>query len=147
VGLTLSHTKGHLFRALLEAAAFALRHAVEAGAEVGLPIGEDTLVVGGVAKSRLWLSILADVLGRPVRTLATEGIGAPLADALLVGLATGLVDSHKRIRDWISYTDPVVPDPERQAIYDRYYALYRRLYEALRDQFHALAGLSQENTR
>jgi len=43
VGLTLSHTKGHLFRALLEAAAFALRHAVEAGEEIGLPIGEETL--------------------------------------------------------------------------------------------------------
>ncbi|RLE29007.1 hypothetical protein DRJ54_05490, partial [Candidatus Acetothermia bacterium] len=147
VGLTLSHTKGHLFRALLEAAAFALRHAVEAGEEIGLPIGEETLVVGGVAKSRLWLSILADVLGRPVRTLATEGIGAPLADALLVGLATGLVDDHKRIRDWVSYTDPIVPDPERRALYGRYYLRYRRLYDALRDELHALAGLSQEKTR
>lgn len=147
VGLTLSHTKGHLFRALLEAAAFALRHAVEAGEEIGLPIGEETLVVGGVAKSPLWLSILAEVLGRPIRTLATQGIGAPLADALLVGLATGLVDHHERIRDWVSYTDPVVPDPERKAIYDRYYALYRRLYEALRHELHALAELAQENTR
>ena len=147
VGLTLSHTKGHLFRALLEAAAFSLRHAVEAGERIGLPIGEETLVVGGVAKSRLWLSILADVVGRPIRTLATEGIGAPLADALLVGLATGLVDRHERIRDWVSYTDPIVPDPERQALYDRYYARYRRLYDALRDELHALAELSQEKTR
>ena len=144
VGLTLSHTKAHLFRALLEAAAFALRQAVEAGEEIGLPLGEETLVVGGVTKSRLWLSILADVLDRPVRTLATEGIGAPLADALLVGLATGLVDRYERIKDWIVYTEPIVPDPERRALYDRYYLLYRRLYQSLREDLHALAELAQE---
>lgn len=147
VGLTLSHTKGHLFRSLLEAAAFALRHAVEVGEEIGLPIGNETWIVGGVAKSSLWLSILADVLGRPIRTLATEGIGAPLADALLVGLATGEVEDYERIRDWISFTEPVVPDPERRALYNRYYARYRRLYEALRDELHALTELSHEKTR
>lgn len=149
VGLTLSHTKGHLFRALLEATAFSLRHAMEVGRETGLPIGEETLVVGGVAKSRLWLSILADVLGRPIRTLATEGIGAPLADALLVGLATGTVDSHKRIRDWVRYTEPILPDPGRRALYDYYYALYRRLYQVLQPELHALTDLSQaqEKTR
>jgi len=64
-----------------------------------------------------------------------------------VGLATGLVDDHKRIRDWVSYTDPIVPDPKRRALYGRYYLRYRRLYDALRDELHALAGLSQEKTR
>ncbi len=140
VGLTLSHTKGHLFRSLLEATAFALRHAVEAGEEIGLETKDETIVIGGVAKSGLWLSILADVLGRPIRTLATEGIGAPLADALLVGIAAGLIDDYRKIRDWVSYTEPVLPDPERHRTYDRYYRAYRELYERLAPLLHELAG-------
>ncbi|NOX45241.1 MAG: FGGY-family carbohydrate kinase [Caldiserica bacterium] len=146
VGLTLSHTKAHLFRALLEAAAFSLRHAIEAGVGVGLPLADETVVVGGAANSRLWLRIIADVTGRPIRALR-GGVGAPLADALLVGLATGLVDGPRAIKGWISYTDPVRPDPERRSVYERYYRLYRRLYHALADALHELSRLSQEKTR
>ncbi|MCR4403878.1 MAG: FGGY-family carbohydrate kinase [Candidatus Acetothermia bacterium] len=147
VGLTLSHTKGHLFRALLEAAGFALRHAIEVGEEIGLPISKETMVVGGVAKSPLWLSIIADITGRAIRTPATEGIEAPLADALLVGLAMGLVDRYERIREWISYGEPVLPHPERHAIYDRWYALYRQLYQALRPLFSKLQELPGDQAK
>jgi xylulokinase len=144
VGLTLSHTKAHLFRALLEATAYALRHSIEAGEAAGLPLNEKTVVVGGVAKSRLWLSILADVTGRPICTLGTDGIGAPLADAFLVGLTTGLVDNGEEIRQWIRYTEPFLPNPKRHALYDQYYRVYRRLYEDLKDEFNTLAELSKE---
>jgi len=146
VGLTLSHTKAHLFRALLEAGAYSLRHAIEAGIGVNLPVGEETVVVGGAAKSTLWLQIIADVTGRPIRALR-GGIGAPLADALLVGLATGLVEAPRAIKGWITYTDPIHPDPGRRSVYDRYYRLYRRLYRLLADALHELSRLSQEKTR
>jgi len=146
VGLTLSHTRAHLFRALLEAAAFSLRQAIEAGAAVGLPLADETVVVGGAAKSPLWLRIIADVTGRPIRALR-GGVGAPLADALLVGLATGLIEAPRAIKEWIAHTDPIRPDPGRQTVYDRYYRLYRRLYDALADALHELSRLSQEKTR
>jgi len=144
VGLTLSHTRAHLFRALIEATAYALRHSIEAGEEAGLPLHEETVVVGGVAKSSLWLSIIADVTGRPIRTLVTDGIGAPLGDAFLVGLTTGLVRDREEIRNWIRYTDPFLPDPKRHALYNQYYRAYRHLYEDLRDEFNTLARLSKE---
>jgi len=143
VGLTLSHTKAHLFRALIEATAYALRHSIEEGATAGLPLKEETIVVGGVAKSALWLSILADVTGRPIRTLETDGIGAPLADAFLVGLMMGLVSDREEIRNWIRYTEPFLPDPKRNALYDKYYRVYRRLYEDLKDEFNTLAEISK----
>ena len=146
VGLTLSHTKGHLFRALLEATAFALRHAIELGEETALPLKEETIVVGGVAKSHLWLSILADVTGRPIRTLATEGIGAPLADAFLVGLTMGLVDHYGQIHEWSHYKEPILPNPGRHALYNQYYSVYRSLYKDLQDDFNTLARLCQESS-
>ncbi|MEW6216168.1 MAG: FGGY-family carbohydrate kinase [Candidatus Bipolaricaulota bacterium] len=148
VGLTLSHSKGHLFRSLLEATAFALRHAIETGQGTGLPVNSETIVVGGVAKSPLWLSIIADVTGRTIRTPATEGIEAPLADALLVGIATGWVDGYKRIHDWVRFERPICPHPPRRALYDRQYTLYRHLYAALHPLFPKLAGSEvQPNTR
>jgi xylulokinase len=146
VGLTLSHTRAHLFRALLEAGAYSLRHAIEAGVDVNLPVGEETVVVGGAAKSTLWLQIIADITGRPIRALR-GGVGAPLADALLVGLATGLVEAPRAMKEWITYTDPIRPDPGRRSVYERYYRLYRRLYHVLADTLHELSRLSQEKTR
>ncbi|MBC7343826.1 MAG: FGGY-family carbohydrate kinase [Clostridia bacterium] len=149
VGLTLAHTKGHLFRALLEAAGFALRHAIEVGEKIGLPITKEIVVVGGVAKSPLWLSILADITGHTILTPATGGIEAPLGDALLVGLATGLVDRCERIREWIIYSEPLRPDPARHVAYNRWYSLYHKLYEALYPLFLELNELvgDQPNTR
>jgi len=144
IGLTLSHTKAHLFRALMEATAYALRHSIEAGEAAALPLNEETTVVGGVAKSPLWLSIIADVTGRPIRTLETDGIGAPLADAFLVGLTMGLVSDREEIRNWIRYTDSFLPDSRRHALYNQYYRVYRHLYDDLKDEFNTLAEISKE---
>lgn len=143
VGLTLSHTKAHLYRALLEATAYALRHSIEAGEAAELPLNEETVVVGGVAKSSLWLSIISDVTGRPIRTLRSDGIGAPLADAFLVGLTMGLVSDKEEIRNWIRYTDPFLPDPKRHALYSQYYKVYRHLYDDLKDEFNVLSEISE----
>ncbi len=143
VGLTLSHGKGHLFRALLEATAFALRQAIEVGVKIGLPLKDETIVVGGAAKSPLWLKIIANVTGRPIRTISTKGIDAPLADALLVGLATGVIKNHRIIKDWVCYIDQIVPDSELVEIYSRYYDIYRELYKSLQRIFLILKAASK----
>ena len=140
VGLTLYHTKAHLYRALMEAAAYSLRHSIETGKECGLRIKEETRVVGGVAKSKLWTQILADVTGRPI--LTPEGnVEAPLADALLAGIGIGLVPDHRRIVEWIGTVQRVEPREEVHAKYDRYYRLYRKLYQDISETMHALVDL------
>jgi ribulose kinase len=84
----------------MEAVAYSLRHSIETGQECGLKIKGETRVVGGVAKSRLWVQILADVTGRPI--LVPQGnVEAPLADALLAGIAVGLIPDHRVIVEWI----------------------------------------------
>ncbi|MGH3665525.1 MAG: FGGY-family carbohydrate kinase, partial [Egibacteraceae bacterium] len=70
-GLTLYHTRAHLYRACLEGVAFALRHNVEAGRAAGYPLDDLLHVVGGGARSRLWLEILASVVGLPL--VAAQG--------------------------------------------------------------------------
>jgi len=86
LGLTLYHTKAHLYRALMEAAAYSLRHSIETGLECGLKIKEETRLVGGVAKSRLWVQILADVIGRPI---LIPGGNAEALPIFLQGLGPG----------------------------------------------------------
>lgn len=63
VGLSLTHTKGHIYRAFLEAVAYCLRDAMEA---TGDDLGEYILIAGGVTKSKVWRQIFADVTGYPV---------------------------------------------------------------------------------
>ena len=62
VGLTLDHGRGHLARAILEAAALAIRHVAEPILAAGVRVGE-MRVCGGPARSETWNQIKADVTG------------------------------------------------------------------------------------
>lgn len=140
VGLTLYHTKAHIYRALMEAAAYSLRQSIETGIHCGLQIKEETRVVGGVSHSQLWLQILADVTGRPI--LVPKGnVEAPLADALVAGLGTGVIHNHRVISEWVSEVMRFEPDPKNKYVYDQYYQLYCKLYERVQEFMHALAKL------
>lgn len=70
VGLSTTTTREDMARAVLEGVAFAYRHAAEA-LQVASPSQDDTpwVVSGGGARSRAWMQLFADVLGRPLRIL------------------------------------------------------------------------------
>ena len=88
VGLTLPHGRGHLYRALLEATAYGVRHNLEALDEAG-GAAQRLVAVGGGTRGGLWTQIVSDVTGRP-QEVPRETIGAAFGDALLAGLASGL---------------------------------------------------------
>jgi xylulokinase len=141
LGLTLYHTKEHIFKAFLEGVAYALRHSIETGEKAGVPLKEACIVTGGVTKSSLWLQILADVTGRPMITMA-EG-GAPLGNALLAGMGTGLIDNYEVIKRWVRYKESIEPDKENRRIYEEYYLRYKNIYDKIKEDMHALSKLSE----
>ena len=141
MGLTFYHEKAHLYRALMEAGAYSLRHNIEAIEEIGLSMNDESKVVGGVSNSDLWMSILADVTGRELRVPA-GGVGAPLGDAMLVGVGTGLIDDYDAIEGWTATGDVYTPDSENYETYDEYYDVYTSLYESVKDDMHDLAKLA-----
>lgn len=143
IGLSLYHTKAHVFRALLESAAYSLRHNIEIGKKVGIPLKQTTSIVGGVSKSELWIKIIADVIGREV-VIPSGGVGAPFGDALLAGVATGVVDDYADIENWITENQVTSPTEENTKIYDRYYELYLKLYEKTKSIMHELAEMAEE---
>jgi xylulokinase len=136
MGLTLRHTRGHLYRAALEATAFGVRHNLEAMREAG---GEARrlVAVGGGTQGGLWTQIVSDVVRRP-QLIPAHTIGACYGDALLAGLALGVVKDRGV---WNPTTRTVEPSSATEGLYEEMYGLYRDLYPATRDITHALAAL------
>lgn len=140
LGLTVYHTKAHLFRAFLEGVAYAARYSLEVAKEAGHPLRRVMLVDGG-ARSRLWRQILSDVTGLRMLYLP-ETIGAPLGDALLAGIAVGAFEGPGTIRNWLGEGLWVEPNRERVRIYECYYQLYRRSLKACGVVFEGITRLT-----
>jgi xylulokinase len=87
VGLTASHTRAHVVRAILEGVAFSLRDSFEILKELKVPC-ETIRLGGGGARSALWRQIQADVYGHEVETVEAEE-GAAYGVAILAGVAAG----------------------------------------------------------
>jgi xylulokinase len=136
-GLTLRHGRGHLYRALLEATAYGVRHNLESIAELGAEVRR-TVAVGGGVRGDLWPRIVSDVCGVEQEIPAVT-VGASFGDALLAGIASGVLAPET---SWSRVERTVEPNAEYRERYDELYDVYRALYPATRAQAHALAGLS-----
>ncbi len=134
VGLTSAHSRGHLFRAILEGIAFEYaRWAAVAPVELG-----EARVLGGGARSTLWNQIKADVLGIDWIPMVRQECGV-LGDALIAAAATGHVDElAATARAWQETSEPVRPDPDRHRAYARLAEAYRELGSQLHPVFEDL---------
>jgi xylulokinase len=133
-GLTLRHSRAHLFRAAYEGIAFGIRQILDLFDESASHVTR-TVAVGGGVSSPLWTSIVTDVTGH-TQLIPRETIGACYGGALLAAIGTGLVDPKT---DWTVIDHKVEPDPARRARYDELYGLWLELYPATREQMHRLA--------
>lgn len=138
-GLTLAHTKAHLFRAVLEAVIYGFRHHVEVLESAGYVPGR-VLATNGGAKSSFWCQIAADVLGYKVRSFPTHP-GSAMGVAFLAGMSTGVFTDWGEIQAFLSEYREYTPNPENVEIYDRAYGIYRQLYTQLDPCFRALSAL------
>ncbi len=119
------HTRGHLYRALLEGIAFALREGKERTERRGGTKIREVRVAGGGSKSDAAMQITADVFGLPAaRPEVSEASGLGAAIDAAAGL--GLHSSFAAAAAAMTRVGRVFnPDPEVSALYDR---LYRRVY-------------------
>lgn len=137
-GLTVRHTRGDLYRATLEATAYAVRHNIEVLREAGVEVRE-LVGAGGGLLGRLWPTIVSDVTGLP-QTVPSVTIGACYGSAFL---AAGLVARPGEGVDLTAWNPPatrIEPDPEATAAYEPGYRDYRELYEASKSVVHRLAA-------
>ena len=97
----------------------------------------------GGAVSRLWRQIITDVFNTPT-VLVKRRTGAPFGDAILAGVATGLFKDFSVAKDWVEYVGRMEPTQENHNRYMEYFALYKQLYEHVKDDFKELARLREE---
>lgn len=134
IGMTMDTTRADMTQAMLEGVAFAVRDSFEVAKRLGISIPRSG-ICGGGAKSALWQTILANVLGIPLDTMVTEqgpGYGA----AMLAMVACGQFASVRAAADaLVRVRSTVEPDPELTARYEKRYAQFRQIYPACKALF------------
>ena len=117
-GHTWSHKTEHFYRALLESFAYDLALTLDSVTEKYPEYGFQTLkIIGGGAKSKAWMQILADVTGREFKRLNREDV-ALWGAAVLAGNAVGVFpDLKKTAQEHISVQETIKPDASRYAKY------------------------------
>lgn len=132
-GLNLTHTRGDLYRALLEGIAMGTAHVVETYREAG-HAPRRVLAVGGGTRNDVWLRATSDFSGLP-QIVSEKTLGASYGNAFLAALAIGTVEPGDITR-WNPAKRQI--EPQTDAVHGRQYQLFRRLYEQTRDIAHDL---------
>ena len=138
-GLTLTHGRGDLYRGMLEATAYGVRHNVEALSQAGVRV-ERVVAVGGGTQGGLWTQVVSDVTGLEQIVRRTT-IGASYGSAFLAAGLVGPAD----IDSWNPVERVVRPDAAAASTYDELYQHYRELYPSTRGIVHALAAFQEQS--
>jgi xylulokinase len=130
-GITASHTRGHLVRAVLEGVAYSLKDTFTLFAELDIPV-RGVRLGGGGARGPLWRLIQANIYGYPCDVLVAEE-GAAFGAALLAGVGVGAwADTDAACATAIEVAEQIAPDAAQVQSYASGYTVFRRLYPALR---------------
>ncbi len=137
------HTRAHIYRAILEGLAYALREGKERSERrSGIPITE-LRVSGGGSQSDAAMQITADVFGLPTarpHIYETSGLGAAIDAAVGLGLHP---DFDVAVREMTHVGEHFEPDPETREIYEGLYRrVYKEMYGRLRPLYEAICEIT-----
>jgi xylulokinase len=131
VGLTASHTRDHVIRAILEGVAFSLHDTFTIFKEIEVPV-ETIRLGGGGARSKLWRQIQADIYGHQVEIVEAEE-GAAYGAAILAGVgAKAWTSVDAACEAVVRVAGSVTPNAEDSLVMEKAYAAYRRMYPAMK---------------
>jgi xylulokinase len=125
-GLTLSHTLGHLWRAMLEGYAYAVAHHIEVLHDIGYETTRYFASDGG-SNSKVWMQIVADILQQPIQLLRGHP-GSCLGAAWTAAVGTRMANDWGEISMFIGKDTLVEPNARNAALYLNGYRIFRSLY-------------------
>lgn len=127
-GLSFSHTKAHLARAILESSGYGMNFFIEVMEGQGIEVSE-IRVDGGGARSTLWRQIQADITGKPIVLTRVIEDASALGAAILTSYGVGL---HKTIDEavaaMVKVTEKITPIPENCEVYNRIYPKFADIF-------------------
>jgi xylulokinase len=130
VGLSMSHTKSHLIRAVMEGVAFHIRWICQSMEELGLSIGQVN-AIGGGSTSATWTQIISDIIGRDLHIVTNPLEAGAVGAALTVAVGMGVYPDVETLDSLIGIERVVEPRGDFARRYDGLYAEYRELYKGL----------------
>ena len=130
LGMTLATRPPDIYRALIESTAFGTRMIIEAFEEQGIEVRELVAAGGLPEKNTLLCQIYADVTGRAIK-LAGSAQAPALGSAMHAAVAAGIYPDIQSAADKMGKLKdaPVKPIPQNQALYNRLFAEYKKLYD------------------
>lgn len=139
LGLRRHHGRAEITRAVLEGVAFNLLTCIRAFRESGATV-DRVDAIGGGAASDVWLQVMADVWGVPVRRRSIVEEANSLGAAVTAAVGLGLVEGFGAARGLSEVTAEFVPDPGRHSEYAERHAAFTDAYAALSPWFARQAG-------
>ena len=137
------HTRAHIYRAILEGLAYALREGAERTARrSGVPI-TDLRIAGGGSQSDAAMQLTADIFGLPTsrpHVYEASGLGAAIDAAVGAGLHP---DFTTPVAEMTHLGDRFDPDPSAHALYEELYQkVYRQMYPHLRPLYEEIRRIT-----
>ena len=141
------HTRAHIYRAILEGLAYALREGAERMMKrTGLPITE-LRVAGGGSQSDAAMQITADIFGLPAtrpHVYEASGLGAAIDAAVGVSLHRNF---ETAVAEMTHKGDTFTPNPEARGVYEGLYQrVYRRMYDRLRPLYEEMREITRRKS-
>ncbi|MEK3888699.1 gluconokinase [Bacillus sp. FSL K6-3431] len=132
-GVSITHKQEHFIRAVLEGITFNL-YQIEQALERLAGKSETIYVNGGLARSPIWLQMLADIFGKEVYVAETHHSSAWGA-AWTALVAIGKVNSFEEIKHSVNLGNAITPNEENHHVYQEIYKKYTRLVEDISVHF------------
>ncbi len=139
VGISYKTSIGTIARAIMEGVVFGLYESLKIIEEMGIKV-KDVVALGGGAKSRLWRKIMADIFFRDVLSPTLKECTS-FGASLLAGLSVDTFSDISDIIKIIGYEEKISPDITVHNRYMRYYELYKKTSQSLKEIFHEMSKL------
>lgn len=138
-GLSLSHRREHIFRAMIEAVCFGTENTLRRFREQGHAI-DRIVACGGAVNSRFWLQMHADISGTPIEvTRVAEA--ATLGAAVLGAVGAGIYAELDEATEAMVHADHTVePDLATHEAYEPFFHSYAATYELMKPVLHFLSS-------
>ncbi|HEY5463425.1 MAG TPA: gluconokinase [Hanamia sp.] len=137
-GIKPFHTQAYFLRAALEGICYSMNQVLQI-VESSTSKIEKLIVGGGFIHSKTWMKILADITGKQLLVIETQDSSA-VGAALLNMKAMKMIKNYSSLKPNISQT--VKPDLKNNFVYNKYYSVFKNLYEPMRESMHKVYDIN-----
>jgi xylulokinase len=135
IGLTLSHSRNEIARAVLEGVALNLGLIMASFQENNVDIKEPVSLVGGGSRSTLWPKIIASIYNKKVSVLKYREEVAALGAAITAAYALKIYSNLREAKNVNKPQQIFTPSDTEVAIYKKLIEIFKKCYLVLEEIF------------